>query len=378
MPHLLEPLRIGECQLKHRVVMAPMTRLRADEDHVPTDMVVDYYAQRASVPGTLLITEAVFVSAASRGRDRNAPGIYSPEQIKKWARVAEAVHARGSFIFMQLWHVGRAAQTAALAAAGLPQAVSASDIPISDEFPTPRPMTEQEIQECIADFASAAKNAVEAGFDGVEVHGANGYLIDQFLHDQCNKRTDQWGGSIENRSRFCFEVSKAVCAAIGPERTGVRLSPFSDFQGMQIDDPVPQFTDIIERLRTLSPAYLHLVEPRLPSNLLVNTDNVEEKGQNLDFAYKAWQKAGALILAGGYTKELAEQTVSTTLKDELVAIAFGRYFLSTPDLPFRVANDLPYNTYDRSTFYKVKSRDGYTDYPLSDKWKAKVEVNEYK
>ncbi len=258
MSHLSEPLQIGRCTLKHRIVMAPLTRLRADDNHVPVDMMVDYYSQRASVPGTLLITEANFISSNARGRDENAPGIFSLQQIDNWTRVADAVHAKGSFIFMQLWHLGRAARQRALDKAGL-EMLSSSDVPISDEHPTPRPMTEEEIQETIRSFALAASNAISAGFDGVEIHGANGYLVDQFIQDTCNRRKDRWGGSVENRSRFCLEVTKAVCEAIGADRTGVRLSPFSDFQAMGMKDPIPQFTHLISHLRPLNLAYLHLV-----------------------------------------------------------------------------------------------------------------------
>ncbi|KAK7433306.1 hypothetical protein QQZ08_000245 [Neonectria magnoliae] len=366
MSHLMSPLRIGRCGLKHRVIMAPMTRLRASDEHVPQDMMLEYYAQRASVPGTLLITEAAFISAKSRGRDENAPGIYTRGQIQGWKRITDEVHKRGSYIFMQLWHVGRAARQHALDKAGL-EMVSSSNIPISDEHPTPRPMTTQEIWECIKSFADAAKNAIDAGFDGVELHGANGYLIDQFIQDTSNRRTDEWGGSIENRSRFCLEVATAVCAAIGPDRTAIRLSPFSPFQGMRMRDPVPQFTHLVSNLRDLGLAYLHLIEPRVSGNADQATDDTE----TLDFALEAWQKAGPVILAGGYTLQKANEALGTFLKDQDAAFAFGRQFISNPDLPFRLANDIALARYDRDTFYKVKSPDGYTDYSSSEAWREK-------
>ncbi|VUC32181.1 unnamed protein product [Clonostachys rosea] len=349
--------------------MAPMTRLRADDDHVPRDLVLLYYSQRASVPGTLLISEATFISLKSRGRDENAPGIFTSQQVEEWKRITDDVHAKGSYIFMQLWHVGRAARQHALDRAGL-EMVSSSNIPISDQHPTPRPMTTEEIWECVGDFAQAAQNAISAGFDGVEIHGANGYLIDQFTQDTCNKRTDEWGGSVEKRSRFCLEIAKAVSQAVGPDRVAMRLSPFSDFQGMRMDDPISQFTHIISELRRLKLAYLHLIEPRVSGN----ADKQTSSGETLDFAIKAWNKASPIILAGGYSLAKVEEALETRLKDEDVGFAFGRHFISNPDLPYRLANNIPLTHYHRDTFYKVKSPDGYTDYSFSDKWKSEAPV----
>lgn len=360
MPQLSDPLHIGGCALQHRVVMAPMTRLRADDNHVPQELMLEYYTQRASTPGTLLITEAAFISEKSRGRDENTPGIYTKEQINGWRRTTQAVHDRGSYIFLQLWHVGRAARSHALEKAGL-EMVSSSNVPISENHPVPRPMSTLEIRECIASFATAAENAIEAGFDGVELHGANGYLIDQFNQDTCNQRTDEWGGSIENRSRFCVEVTKAVCAAIGPHRTALRLSPFSTFQGMRMKDPIPQFTHIISELRPLGLAYLHLIEARVSGNV----DNAMVLSESLDFAFQAWKGAGPIILAGGYNLERATRALENELKDESVAFAFGRHFISNPDLPFKLANNIALTPYQRDTFYKVKSPHGYIDYPFS-------------
>jgi NADPH2 dehydrogenase len=366
MTNITSPIEIGRCSLQHRVVMAPMTRLRADENQAPLDIMVDYYSQRASVPGTLLITEATFISVKSRGRDENAPGIFTKEHIQRWKRVTDAVHSKGSYIFMQLWHVGRAARQQVLDRAGL-EMVSSSDIPIDEEHPTPRPMTAEEIRECIESFASAARNAIEAGFDGVEIHAANGYLIDQFTQDTCNRRVDEWGGSVENRSRFCLEVAKAVSRDIGPDRTGIRLSPFSTFQGMRMADPEPQFTHLISGLQPLGLAYLHLVEPRIAGNW----DRTADDKESLNFALKAWAEAGPVILAGGYTAEKANEALKTSFKDKPVAFGFGRHFISNPDLPFKLASGMSPSPYQRDTFYKVKSADGYTDYPFSDAWGAK-------
>jgi NADPH2 dehydrogenase len=242
--------------------------------------------------------------------------------------------------------------------------LSSSNIPISDKHPIPRPMTDEEIQGTIISFVQAAKNAISAGFDGVELHGANGYLIDQFLQDTCNQRSDRWGGSVENRSRFCLEVTEAVCEAIGPDRTAIRLSPFSDFQGMGMKDPALQFSHLISQLRTLNLAYLHLIEPRISGN----TDRLSEKIESLDFALEAWQQSGPIVLAGGYTADKANKALDTNLRGETVAFAFGRYFISNPDLPFRLVNNLALTHYNRETFYKAKSPDGYNDYAFSESW----------
>lgn len=366
MPQLMDPLQVGRCALRHRVVMAPMTRLRANDDHVPGKMMFEYFTQRASVPGTLLITDASFISANSRGRDENAPGIYTDAQIQAWKRITDGVHARGSYIFIQLWHVGRAARQHVLDKIGL-EMLSSSNIPISDKHKKPRSMTTKEIWECIASFAQAAKNAVSAGFDGVEIHGANGYLVDQFIQDTCNVRRDEWGGSVENRSRFCVEVVKAVCEAIGPDRTAVRLSPFSTFQGMRMKDPIPQFTDLISRLRELCPAYLHLIEPQVAGNV----DKGVQAGESLDFAIKIWSKANPIILAGGYSLEKVIRALETTCSDEPVGFAFGRHFISNPDLPFRLENNLPLAQHRIDGFYTAKSPEGYIDYAFSEPWRVR-------
>ncbi|GKU06248.1 nadph2 dehydrogenase [Fusarium langsethiae] len=345
MTRITTPVNIGRCALKHRVVMAPLTRLRS-ENHVPLEVMIDYYSQRASVPGTLLITEATFVSEKSRGRDEHAPGIYTQEQVDAWKRVTDEVHKKGSFIFMQLWHVGRAARQRVLDKAGL-EMVSSSDIPIDSEQPKPRPLTEEEIWECIKSFATASRNAIDAGFDGVEIHAANGYIIDQFTQD------------------FCLEIAKAVSEEIGADRTGIRLSPFSTFQGMRMEDPEPQFTHLISELKPLGLAYLHLIEPRIAGNM---DKVVDDDKESLDFALDVWAKSGPVVLAGGYTAEKANKALETRFKDEAVVFAFGRHFISNPDLPFRLANDVPLTHYNRDTFYKVKSADGYTDYPYSEAW----------
>jgi NADPH2 dehydrogenase len=359
MPTLSDALQIGNCNLSSRLIMAPMTRLRATNDQVSTPLMTEYYAQRAHQPGTLIITEAVFISASSRGRDLNAPGIFTSEQIAAWADVARAVHQRQCYIFMQLWHVGRAARPHVLQQQGL-EMVSSSAVPIGADYSTPREMSESEIQTCIADFADAAQNAVEgAGFDGVEIHAANGYLIDQFTQDTCNQRTDRWGGSIENRSRFAYSVAEAVADRVGPHRVGLRLAPFTDFQGMGMKDPIPQFEDLITRLKPLRLGYLHLVEPRVSGN----SDREQPAHESLDFALRAWGGTAPVILAGGYKPDSAKVRLAQADAESL-AIAIGRLFTSNPDLPQRFIEDLPLEHYDRETFYKVGSADGYTTWPV--------------
>lgn len=269
---LFTPFKVGSTELDHRVVMAPLTRFRADNDYVPTDVMAQYYAQRAVVPGTLIISEATFISAKAGGYP-NIPGLWTDAQLAAWKKVTDGIHAKGSKAFAQLWHLGRAGYPDPVGSGGaIPDDkfnyekdfVSASNVPMYEGGPAPRPLTEEEIWATINDYATAARNAVEkGGFDGVEIHAAHGYLIDQFTQDTSNKRTDQWGGSIENRARFAIEVSKAVVKAVGVERVGIRLSPWSNFQGMRMTDPIPQFSYLIQQLRKLDLAYLHIVEPRV-------------------------------------------------------------------------------------------------------------------
>jgi len=374
---LFQPLKVGSLELAHRVVMAPLTRFRANDNNVPLPFVKTYYEQRAAVPGTLLITEATYI-AAHAGGYRNVPGIFSEEQIQAWKEVTDAVHSKKSYIFCQLWALGRVAMPDVLKKGGF-KLVSSSPIPMDSEHDVPDELTEADIRSYIADFAQAAKNAIKAGFDGVEVHGANGYLPDQFLQDTVNARTDRWGGSVDNRSRFHLEITKAVIDAIGAECVGVRLSPYSSFQGictvlqhfrryylhcqgMRMDEPIPQFTHVIKGLKQLNIAYLHLVESRVSGS---SADGVYDATGKLDFALEAWGSEKPVILAGGFTSEKAQGVANGHYKQYNVAVAFGRYFISTPDLPFRVRHDLELNTYDRRTFYKPVVEDGYTDYPFS-------------
>jgi NADPH2 dehydrogenase len=358
---LFQPLKLGRIDLKQRIVMSPLTRFRADDEHVPLPYVAEYYGQRASIPGTLLVTEATYISKRHGGYP-NAPGIWSKAQINAWKNVTDAVHAKGSYIILQLWALGRASVNRDFAG-GLPMTVfSPSAVPLDESYPAPHAMTVEEIKETVQEYVQAAKNAIEAGFDGVEVHGANGYLMDQFIQDTANKRTDAYGGSNENRSRFAVEVTKAVATAVGAERTGIRLSPFSSYQGMRMQDPIPQFTNLVSQLDTLGLAYLHLVEGRVSGNAEV------ESTDSLDFAFDAF--SGPILLAGGFTPELSRKVVDEERKERDVAIVFGRYFLSTPDLVFRIRHGLELNEYDRKSFYMPKTEKGYTDYPFSPEFMA--------
>lgn len=364
---LFQPLQIGKAKLSNRLAMAPLTRFRADDDHVQLPFVKEYYSQRSCVPGTLIITEATPISARAGGYN-NVPGIYTDAQIKAWKGVVDAVHAKGGVIYMQLWALGRAADPSVLKKDGY-DFCSSSDIPMSDNSPKPRPLTEEEIQIFIKDYANAAKNAIEgAGFDGVEIHGANGYLIDQFTQDTCNKRTDKWGGSIENRTRFALEVTKAVVDAVGAEKTGIRLSPWSPFQGMKMDDPVPTFTHLINGLKEHKLAYVHLVESRIQGNADV------ESTEKIDFAINAWGNTSPILIAGGFRADSARRAAEEEYADKDVVIVFGRYFISTPDLVYRIKENIPLADYDRDTFYAAKSEKGYIDYPFSEKFQKEAKL----
>lgn len=356
MSKTFSPIKVGANELQHRLAMAPLTRYRAGDDHVPGEIVAEYYGQRASVPGTLIISEATFISPAAGGSP-NVPGLYNKDQIKGWKAVTDAVHSKGSFIWLQLWHLGRAAKAEDLAPTYTVKSSSAT--PMNDSSPPPEAMTEEEIQQTIKDYAQCARNAIEAGFDGVEIHGANGYLVDQFTQDTCNKRTDAWGGSIEKRARFGLEVAKAVTDAVGSSKVGIRLSPFSDFQGMKMADPVPQFSYLATELKKYNLAYLHVVESRISGNVTVDSS------EQIDFLLDIWANQSPVLVAGGFTAETAQNAIEEHYKSYDIVVVFGRYFVSNPDLVYRVQKGIELTPYDRDTFYKAKSTEGYTDYPFS-------------
>ncbi|ORY86243.1 hypothetical protein BCR37DRAFT_344145 [Protomyces lactucae-debilis] len=351
---LFKPLKVGDIELKHRVVMAPLTRMRAKEGHVPWEKAVDYYSQRASVPGTLLVTEATFISEQAGGYP-TCPGIFNDEQVKVWRKVTDAVHEKKSFIYCQLWALGRTASKEALAALGH-DLVSASDIPMEKGAPTPRPLTTEEVEAYVQQYATAAKIAMEAGFDGVELHAANGYLIDQFTQDISNKRTDKYGGSIENRSRFAIEAIEAIVAAIGASKTGIRLSPWSGFQGMRMEErTIPQFSHLIKNLpRDL--AYIHMIESRVQGG----DDQDDNEAESLEFAKALWK--GPFLFAGGFKPDIA---IKTAEQDDRSVIVFGRYFISNPDLVAKLKLGRELTRYNRDTFY-TPGEEGYTDYAVDE------------
>jgi N-ethylmaleimide reductase len=368
LPALFSPLKIGPFELAHRVVMAPLTRLRAEPGTLaPHALNAEYYAQRAT-PGGLLIAEASPVLPTGFGNP-NVPGIYSAAQVAGWKRVTDAVHAKGGIIFLQLWHVGRVSHSSLQPGGVLPVAPSAVAIgadlkaATSDgkgaSYETPRALETDEIPGIVAAYAQAARNALAAGFDGVEVHGANGYLVEQFLQSSSNQRTDRYGGSIENRARFLLEVMHAVIEVYGADRVGVRLSPYGIANGSGEAEPMPLYTHVVEALNPLGLAYLHLIEPRSSG-----TGRADVNWQNVPSAMMLFRPIwkGVLITAGGFVGDSANAAIA---KGHTDAIAFGRYFISNPDLPRRLAHGFPLTPYHRPTFYGGAEK-GYTDYPAYD------------
>lgn len=354
---LFQPMKIGNIQVQHRIGMAPMTRLRATVDRIPNALMKEYYSQRASVPGTLIITEGTLVSPAAGGGFARTPGIWNQEQVNAWKSITDEVHSKGSYIFVQLFAMGRAATVEIAKEEGI-DIIAPSPLSFAGSNAQPRAMTPPEIYEMIDAFVTAAKNAVAAGFDGIEIHGANGYLLDQFLQDVSNHRDDEFGGSIENRSRLVSEIMKRVAAAIGPERVGLRLSPWSTFQGMRMKNPIPQFTDIINRAQDLNLAYLHLIESRICGSV----DDVSNGQERLDFAYDLWR--GPLLIAGGYKIDGAKGLVDREHPEKEIMIMFGRDFVANPDLVLKLQRGLDLNRGERNTYYTSDSV-GYVDYPFT-------------
>lgn len=365
LPSLFSPLKIGPYHLKHRLVMAPLTRMRAEKPSLsPRPLNAEYYAQRAT-PGGLIIAEASPVMASGFGSP-GVPGIWSQPQVAGWRKVVDAVHAKGGVIFLQLWHVGRVSHSSFQPGGALPVAPSA--VPISAEFKTatadgkvvpyetPRALETSEIPGVIEAYRQGARNALAAGFDGVEIHGANGYLIEQFLQSHTNLRTDRYGGAIENRVRFLIEVTKAAIDLWGADRVGVRLSPYGVANGSGEADPMPLYTHAIQSLNPLGLGYLHFIEPRSSG-----AGRAEVNHQNVPSAMVLFRPLwkGILISAGGFTGEAANAAIAAGHAD---AIAFGRIFISNPDLPRRLQHGFPLTPYNRATFYGGEEA-GYTDYP---------------
>ncbi|GAN03885.1 NADH flavin oxidoreductase/NADH oxidase [Mucor ambiguus] len=359
---LFSPIKIGANTLKHRVVLPPLTRLRATPEHVPSDLQVEYYTQRAT-DGGLMITEGTMISPTA-GAYPQIPGIFNKEQIEGWRRVTSAVHAKGAVIFQQIWHIGRVGSKYLNPNHEPSVGPSATPCPgktmQGTDYEVPHALTVDEIKVIVGDYAQAAKNAIEAGFDGVEIHGANGYLVDQFINTSSNKRTDNYGGSAENRGRFALEVVDAVAAAVGEDRTAIRFSPGGAFQGMATENIEETWGYLTSELQKNHPglAYLHMVEGRTNFNDAdqMNTTDILESYRQV------WK--GPFITAGGFStslefgNEIAEKTGNL--------IAYGRAFVANPDLPERLRNGWELNPYHRDTFYTHEA-EGYTDYPFYNK-----------
>lgn len=369
-PHLLSPLQMGSLfNLSHRVVLAPMTRCRA-LDNMPQPCHVEFYSQRTT-RGGLLITEANAVSPQAIGFP-HSPGIFKDDQIKAWKNVVDAVHEKGGIIFCQIWHVGRASHTVYQPNQEAPLSSTNKQLPQQwsilmpdgsrDTCSQPRALATAEISEIVDQFRRSARNAMSAGFDGVEIHGAHGYLIDQFLKDGVNDRTDEYGGSIENRYRFAREIVEAVVEEIGAERTAIRLSPIIDHNGAKDSDPLALTQHLIRFLNGYPLAYLHVTEPRLTREGLKEGDPQESEKMTVEmWSTVRGEYRGLLMRSGGYVRESGMEAVS---KGHADLISFGRLFISNPDLPLRFAIDAKLNEFDRSTFYTHHQVAGYTDYPF--------------
>ncbi len=362
MSDLFSPVALGALELPNRIVMAPLTRSRAGKGDVPGPMNAEYYAQRATAG--LIISEATQITQQGKGYAWT-PGIHSAEQVAGWRLVTDAVHKAGGRIVMQLWHVGRISHPDLQPNHGLPVAPSAVQPEMKafteDGFkpiPTPRALETAEIPGIVADYARAAANAKEAGFDGVEIHGANGYLLDQFLRDKTNHRTDQYGGSIENRARLLLEVTEAVTGVWGGGRTGLRLSPNSPANDIADSNAEPLFTYVVEQLNRFGLAYLHVVE-----GATIGPREVEG-GFDLNKLRAAFR--GPYMANNGYDLALAQETLGAGRAD---AIAFGRPFIGNPDLVERLRTGAPLVQADRATYYGGDAH-GYTDYPTLDAARA--------
>ncbi len=359
--HLQSPVRLGALSLKNRIVMAPLTRMRAIADDVSNPLAKVYYSQRAGAG--LIITEATQIAPIGKGYP-GTPGIYSAAQTAAWKEIVDAVHAKGGLIVAQLWHVGRISHSSLHPQDGLPEAPSAiapagqtygADWQLHD-FETPKSMTLDDIARLKNDFKIAAQNAKAAGFDGIEVHAANGYLLDQFLQDGSNKRTDQYGGTAENRARLLMEVLDIVGTVFSHDRIGVRLSPYGTFNDMSDSNPIELFQTVIKMLNAYGLAYLHMIEPRTTS-----AGGNDEIDKNAPLTSDLFRKSfnGAFMSCGGYDRDMGEKAIENGQAD---AVAYGRLYISNPDLAERFAKSAKLNPYNRATFYGGAEA-GYTDYP---------------
>ncbi len=349
---LFSPIKFGDLELANRIIMAPLTRNRAAEGNVPQAMNVEYYQQRASAG--LIISEGTQISPQGLGYP-GTPGIHSDAQVEGWLKVTAAVHKAGGLIFCQLWHVGRISHTSLQINGGKPVAPSALK-PSGQiftytglqDFETPRALAIEEIPGIIANYVSAAENAKRAGFDGVEIHSANGYLLDQFIRDSTNYRQDQYGGDINNRMRLLIEVTEQVVAVWGKDRVGVRLSPENSFNDMRDSNPQQTFNAVAKRLSDFPLAYLHILEGDMMTG-----------ERRLDYVELRQCFDGHYMVNNGYDLALANTAIA---EDRADMVAFGKLFIANPDLPYRFAHQLPLNTSDSATFYGGDEK-GYADYP---------------
>ena len=360
MTNLFQAVQAGDLHLANRIAMAPLTRNRADADRNPTALTVTYYTQRASAG--LLITEASQISPEGQGY-LDTPGIYADTQVAAWKKVTDSVHAAGGKIVIQLWHVGRISHSSLLPN-GIPPVSSTARRAEAKTFTaagfedvsTPRALRTDELPRIVADYRHAARNAIRAGFDGVEIHGANNYLLEQFLRSSINDRSDAYGGSIENRSRLLLEVTQAVVEEIGAGRTGIRLSPVTPVNdGAQDSDAQALYQHVVDQLAPMKLAFIHVIEGQTGGARDVAPFDFDA----LRRSYKADHPTGAWIVNNGYSREMAIEALASGHAD---MVAFGRPFISNPDLVRRLRDNSPLNALDASTLYGGGAK-GYTDYP---------------
>jgi N-ethylmaleimide reductase len=355
-PDLFTPVRLGAIKAPNRIVMAPLTRMRAGPGRVPTPLMAEYYAQRAAAG--LIVSEATAISRQGTGCP-NAPGIYTPGQAAGWRQVTDAVHQAGGRIFLQLWHMGRISHPSFQPEGGLPVAPSAI-APRSGQvltenglqaFVTPRALKKEELPGIVAQYAAAAQRAKFAGFDGVEIHNANGYLLDQFLRDGTNQRTDEYGGPVRNRARLTLEVVVAVTKVWGADRVGIRFSPGGVFNDMHDSNPLKTFSHVLHELNRFKLAYAHLI--------MSTEDDLKHGAVPVPLVALRKEFQGSLIVANGFNRATGTQALAEDLAD---AVAFGRLFIANPDLPERFRLNSSLNPLDEATLYGGAEK-GYTDYP---------------
>jgi N-ethylmaleimide reductase len=354
--NLFTPIRLGAIEAPNRIVMAPLTRMRASPGRLPTALMAEYYAQRAAAG--LIINEATAISQQGTGCP-NSPGIYTDEQVTRWRHVTEAVHRAGGRILLQLWHMGRISHPSFQPDGGLPVAPSAI-APRSGQVLTnngmqpyvvPRALEKEELPGIVAQYAAAAQRAKTAGFDGVEIHNANGYLLDQFLRDGTNRRTDEYGGPVRNRARLTLEVADAVAKVWGADRVGIRFSPGGVFNDMHDSNPLATFSHVLHELNRFKLAYAHLI--------VSTEDDLRHGAAPVPLAALRQEFQGPFIVANGFNRATATQALAEDLAD---AVAFGRLFIANPDLPERFRLNAALNAPDESTFYGG-AEEGYTNYP---------------